>query len=137
MNLWLKQRHLSALRKHGFSSIDAGYVTWLSTPPVGVQFTQHVLTFIDAIETAANFVYAFEHRPANALIVGHEAFRFLSMLPQFIPAQRDDVPTIDKCEYVGKLYDRQVWWTRKRVGEDEAVLLGATCQCRIGIRYAH
>jgi hypothetical protein len=107
----------------------------MASPPVGQEFSKHVLTFIEAIETAANLVYGYDGNQANVIIVGHEAFRYLAMIPHFEPATRDDVGPIDKCEYVGRLGHRHVWWSRKRVRPDEAVLLGATSKCRINIIY--
>ena len=105
----------------------AGLVTWDSISPSGISYQTHKLTFIDAIETAKNILYAAAPKtlPPGMRInrwwmaVGLNVAVVLATLPQFI---REDADSPPGFWYLGTLFNCPAFCAVDRLGADEFVV---------------
>jgi hypothetical protein len=65
----------------------AGSVGWNATKPSGVSFTEHKLSFIDAVTEGSNFIFRATRKVrANFIICGVQAAHVIETLPNFVGA---------------------------------------------------
>lgn len=82
----------------------AGLVRWSAQIPAAsyISYTEHKLSFIDAMVTASNFIYRATNRvKANWMLTGLQAANIIETLPQFEPAG-DNIETEGVC-HLGKI----------------------------------
>jgi hypothetical protein len=64
---------------------DAGFVQWDATPPTSVSYQTHKFSVIDAVNTAANFIFgATNMASGNWIIAGLQLATVVETLPQFV-----------------------------------------------------
>jgi hypothetical protein len=71
----------------------AGLVRWSAQIPAAsyISYTEHKLSFIDALVTGSNFIYRATNRvKANWVLAGMQASNVLETLPQFEPANASE-----------------------------------------------
>ncbi len=85
----------------------AGQVTWDANIPVGqnISFTEHKLTFIDAVVEASNFIYRATNRvKATWILAGLQAASVIETLPTFVGENK--TAEVDGVSYLGTLNNR-------------------------------
>jgi hypothetical protein len=83
----------------------AGLVIWDATIPSNahISFTEHKLSFFDAITTASNFIYRATNRvKANWILCGIQAANILETLPMF-SSSSENKAEVDGVSQLGKL----------------------------------
>jgi hypothetical protein len=83
----------------------AGSVSWNATKPTGVSFTEHKLSFLDAIVEASNFIYRATNRvKATWILAGLQAAHVMETLPTFVGSGQ--APEVDGVSFLGTLNNR-------------------------------
>ena len=73
-----------------------GLVSWSATPPTNVSYTEHKLTFVDAVVSASNMIQRSTNRvKANWLLMGIQPSGVVETLPMF------DGSSVEKAEIEG------------------------------------
>ena len=81
---------------------SAGSVTWSGTAPTNVSYPEHKLTFIDAAQTASNYIHRSTNLArANWAVSGTSGSNIIETLPNFDPAS--NVIEVEGVVEVGKL----------------------------------
>lgn len=91
------------LRRHA----GAGLVSWSASIPASsyISYTEHKLSFVDAMVTASNFIYRATNRvKANWILAGMDATNVIETLPQFEPAagSGDEVEGVSLLGTIGR-----------------------------------
>jgi hypothetical protein len=85
-----------------WSIASAGTNTWDATPPMGVSFTEHQLSFINAINELSGFIFRATTRVmANWVVVGIQGMLILINHPLFEPATLKN--EVDGITFLGTL----------------------------------
>jgi|GEM_PF-2789449 len=98
-----------------------GATNWSKTAPAGISFTEHKLTFFDAIAFAESTILNNAGRSggATALIAGHQASAIIRTLPGFNPA--GDMNAVLGTHFFGTLDGKPV--LRSSVIPDSEILM--------------
>ena len=98
-----------------------GNIDWNRTAPAGISFTEHKLTFFDALANAESTILANAGRSggASALIAGHGASAIMRTLPGFKPA--GDLNAVLGTHFFGTLDGKPV--LRSSVVPDQEILM--------------
>lgn len=89
----------------------AGLVRWSAQIPAAsyISYTEHKLSFIDAMVTASNFIYRATNRvKANWMLAGLQAANVLETLPQFEPAGGSDTE-VEGVSHLGSIGRTKVY----------------------------
>ena len=85
-----------------YNTAGAGVNSWDSTLPPGVSWTEHKLSFVDAIIELDAFIFrATDRVMANWLVVGVQGMALLCTHPQFDPAPHKN--EVDGITFIGTL----------------------------------
>ena len=98
-----------------------GNTEWDRTAPAGISFTEHKLTFFDALAYAESMILSNAGRSggASALVAGHQATAVMRTLPGFKPA--GDLNAVLGTHFFGTLDGRPV--LRSSVVPDQEILM--------------
>ena len=87
---------------------DAGFVTWDATPPTSVNYQTHKYSFIDAMETASNFIFGSTNMVAgNWALLGLQSATVVATLPHFVP--RNNRVEMQGITYIGDLGNKKIF----------------------------
>lgn len=87
---------------------DAGFVVWDAVAPSGVNYQTHKFSFVDAVETASNFIFgATNMAVGNWLLTGLQGATVVSTLPHFVP--RNNRTQMQGVTYIGDLGNKRVF----------------------------
>ena len=87
---------------------DAGFVEWDATPPTNVNYQTHKYSFVDALETASNFIYGSTNLVAgNWALLGLQAATVVVTLPHFVP--RNNRVEMQGVTYIGDLGNKKIF----------------------------
>jgi hypothetical protein len=100
---------------------STGNTDWSKTAPSGISFTEHKLTFFDALAYAESEILSNAGRSggASALIAGHQATALIRTLPGFKPA--GDLNAVLGTHFFGTLDGRPV--LRSSVMPDSEIIM--------------
>ena len=98
-----------------------GNIDWNKTAPAGISFTEHKLTFFDALAYAESMILNNAGRSggASALVAGHQATAIIRTLPGFKPA--GDLNAVLGTHFFGTLDGKPV--LRSSVVPDQEILM--------------
>lgn len=87
---------------------DAGFVVWDALAPAGVNYQTHKFSFVDAIETASNFIFgATNMATGNWLLTGLQGATVVATLPHFVA--RNNRTQMQGITYIGDLGNKKVF----------------------------
>lgn len=87
---------------------DAGYVVWDAVAPTGVNYQTHKFSFVDALETASNFIYAATNMVAgNWVLTGLQGATVIATLPHFV--SRNNRTQMQGITYLGDLGNKKIF----------------------------
>ena len=87
---------------------SAGELSWSGTAPTNVSYTEHKLTFVDALTVGSGFISRATNRArANWAVAGQHATNIIETLPQFEPAS--DSAEIEGVEMIGKISRMKIY----------------------------
>jgi len=87
---------------------DAGYVEWDATPPADTNYQTHKYSFVDAIETASNYIFGATNMVAgNWALLGLQAATVVATLPHFVP--RNNRVEMQGVTYIGDLGNKKIF----------------------------
>jgi len=87
---------------------DAGFVVWDAVPPTGVNYQTHKFSFVDAVETASNFIFgATNMAVGNWILTGLQGATVLTTLPHFVA--RNQRTQMQGVTYIGDLGNKRVF----------------------------
>ena len=87
---------------------DAGFVVWDAIAPAGVNYQTHKFSFVDAIETASNFIFAATNMAVgNWLLTGLQGATVVATLPHFVA--RNQRTQMQGITYIGDLGTKRVF----------------------------
>lgn len=87
---------------------DAGFVIWDAIAPSGVSYQTHKFSFVDAIETSANFIFgATNMATGNWILTGLQGATVIATLPHFVA--RNNRTNMQGITYIGDLGNKRVY----------------------------
>jgi len=90
------------------SRADAGFVQWDATPPANVNYQTHKFSFIDALETASNFIFGATNMVAgNWCVTGLQGATVIVTLPQFV--SKNNRTQMQGITYLGDLGNKKIF----------------------------
>lgn len=104
-------------------SAGAGLVRWSAVVPSGahISYTEHKLSFIDAMTTGSNFIYAATNRvKANWMVTGIQGANVVETLPNFEPAGGNSAEA-DGATLLGKIGRAKIY-SDPHYRDDEALM---------------
>ncbi len=113
-----------------------GSTTWIKTAPAGISFTEHKLTFFDALAYAESEILNNAGRSggATALVAGHNASAIIRTLPGFKPA--GDLNAVLGTHFFGTLDGRPVLRSSVVPGDEVLMISKGTSMFDTSLVYA-
>lgn len=100
---------------------SAGVVSWSATVPTNISYTEHKLSFVDAVVNGSNFIQRATNRvKANWMLLGIQPSSVVETLPMF-DAASEDKAEIEGVSELGKL-GRMKCFTDPHYRTNEALL---------------